>query len=119
MQLLCVSSEEENTACLGVLPSTAVRMHGRTQTPVPHMGWSRVANTREHPLLDGIESGSWFYFVHSYALPVSEVCIAQASHGTRFCAVASHNNFLATQFHPERSAAAGARLLRNFLGMGA
>jgi glutamine amidotransferase len=119
MQLLCESSEEEDTACLGVLPATAKRMHGSTRTPVPHMGWSRVTTTREHPLLDGIENGSWFYFVHSYALPVGNICIAQANHGASFCAIAGQDNFLATQFHPERSAAAGARLLRNFLGIGA
>ncbi len=80
------------------------------------MGWCPVSRVGEAPVLDGIEDGSYFYFVHSYALPVSKVTIATADHAEAFAAVVAHENFVATQFHPERSSAAGARLLANFLG---
>ena len=64
-------------------------------------------------------AGSWFYFLHSYALPVSDCTVATARHAEPFSAVISHENFIAAQFHPERSSTAGAQLLRNFLGAGA
>lgn len=119
MQLLGAASEEDGARCLGVLPQTALRLPASTGTPVPHMGWSRVRWRATHPLLDGIDDGSWFYFVHSYALPVDATCLGTAEHGREFAAVACRGNFHAAQFHPERSAAAGARLLRNFLELAA
>lgn len=118
MQLLAAASEEDDARCLGVLPASAAKLPASADTPVPHMGWSRVRWRRQHPLLDGIADGSWFYFVHSYALPVDERCLGAARHGTEFAAVSSLNNFHAAQFHPERSAAAGAKLLENFLQLG-
>jgi glutamine amidotransferase len=81
------------------------------------MGWCRIDRTADSALLDGIEDGSWFYFVHSYALPVGIKTIATAAHTERFSAVMARDNFFATQFHPERSSSAGARLLQNFLEM--
>ncbi|MDZ7771058.1 MAG: imidazole glycerol phosphate synthase subunit HisH [Woeseiaceae bacterium] len=117
MQLLAAASEEDDAACLGILPGTARRLAASPGTPVPHMGWSRISKTGDHVLLDGIDDGSWFYFVHSYALPADATSIATATHGNEFCAVASCRNFHAAQFHPERSAAAGARLLDNFVRM--
>jgi glutamine amidotransferase len=71
----------------------------------------------DHPLLHGVAADSYFYFVHSYALPVEPFTIATATHAAPITAIASERNFLATQFHPERSAAAGSRLLANFLAM--
>ncbi|MEX0706554.1 MAG: imidazole glycerol phosphate synthase subunit HisH [Woeseia sp.] len=117
MQLLAAASEEDDASCLGVLPGTARHLAASPGTPVPHMGWSRINKTGDHVLLDGIDDGSWFYFVHSYALPADASSIATATHGSEFCAVASSRNFHAVQFHPERSAAAGARLLDNFVRM--
>lgn len=117
MQLLAVASDEDDAACLGILPGTARRLGASPGTPVPHMGWSRISKNGDHALLDGIDDGSWFYFVHSYVLPADTTSIATATHGTEFCAVASKRNFHAAQFHPERSAAAGARLLDNFVRM--
>jgi glutamine amidotransferase len=67
--------------------------------------------------LDGIDTGTYFYFLHSYALPPCDFTIATAVHGTTLTAVLAERNFYATQFHPERSATAGARLLQNFLGL--
>lgn len=115
MQLLADASEEGGAECLGVLPGTAGRLAASPDTPVPHMGWSRVSMTRRHPLFRGIEDGSFFYFLHSYALPVADYALATAKHSAIFTAVLAHRNFFAAQFHPERSSAAGARLLSNFL----
>ena len=115
MQLLAEASEEDNAECLGVIPGIAKKLSASPDTPVPNMGWSRASVARQHPLLTGIDDGSYFYFVHSYALPVADYSLATASHTGNFTAVLAYNNFCATQFHPERSSAAGARLLANFL----
>jgi imidazole glycerol-phosphate synthase subunit HisH len=117
MHLLAECSEEDAAECLGVLPASARKLQGRPGLPVPNMGWCRVTQVTEHPLFAGIDSDSYFYFVHSYALPVSGFTVATSTHAAPMTAVSSHRNFLATQFHPERSAAAGARLLANFLAM--
>ena len=115
MQLLAEASEEDNAKCLGVIPGIAKKLSASPDTPVPNMGWSPASLARQHPLLDGIDDGSYFYFVHSYALPVADYSLATASHTGNFTAILTHDNFCATQFHPERSSAAGARLLSNFL----
>ncbi len=115
MQLLARHSEEQATACLDVFPLTVARLPASTEQPVPNMGWCRIDKVAEHPLLDGIDTGSFFYFVHSYALPVSKLSLANARHAEDFCAIAAQRNFFAAQFHPERSAASGAQFLKNFL----
>jgi imidazole glycerol-phosphate synthase subunit HisH len=115
MQLLCKSSEEGPTDCLGILPEPVKRMPCAPGQPIPHMGWNQLTPTREDPLLEGIESNDYVYFVHSYAAPVSSMTLATTAYGQAFSAVVRHANFWGTQFHPERSARAGARLLANFL----
>jgi len=117
MQLLADASEEEDVDCLGIIPGVARRLQVRDGFPVPNMGWCPVTRITDAPVLDGIEDGSYFYFVHSYALPPSEYTIATARHADAFSAVVRRDNFIAAQFHPERSSADGARLLRNFLEM--
>jgi len=117
MQLLAEASEEEDVECLGIIPGTAKRLSADTTCPVPNMGWCSIAKARNHELLTGIADGSYFYFLHSYALPVSEYTVAQATHKEPFSAVVSHKNFVAAQFHPERSSVAGAGLLKNFIGL--
>jgi glutamine amidotransferase len=79
------------------------------------MGWNTVEATGDDPLLQGLAPDARFYFVHSFAAPVTAATAATATHGARFAAVVRHRNFTGVQFHPERSGAAGARLLRNFL----
>lgn len=115
MQLLASASEENDTVCLGVIPGTSREFHAAPQSPVPNMGWCRIRRGPDHPLLSGIDEGSYFYFVHSYALPIADYTIATASHTEPFTAVFAHENFVATQFHPERSSSAGSRVLENFL----
>jgi glutamine amidotransferase len=124
-QMLFESSEEnEGTPGLGLLPGKVVRfqLDGKLQADgsrfkVPQMGWNRVRQVRAHPLWDGIEDGAWFYFVHSYyAQPDNpDDTIGEADYGGPYCCVVARDNLVATQFHPEKSAAAGLRLYRNFI----
>lgn len=115
MQLLARFSEEESTECLGIVPEAAKKLRTSPETPVPNMGWCRVRHSTMHPLFADIECGSYFYFVHSYALGCGEHTLATADHASPFTAVLAYRNFFAAQFHPERSAAAGAKFLGNFL----
>ena len=115
MQLFARSSEEECAQCLGIIPAVVEKLHSSPRTPVPNMGWCRVHQTEQHQLFTGIDNGSYFYFVHSFALARGEYTLATADHSAPFTAVLAYQNFFATQFHPERSAKAGSKLLSNFL----
>ncbi len=117
MQLLADASEEENVDCLGIIPGTVRRLPAETSCPVPNMGWCPVTRTGRHAVMRSIDDGSHFYFLHSYALPVSRNTIATADHASTFSAIVCRDNFLAAQFHPERSSATGSRLLANFIGL--
>jgi len=116
MQLLVEASDEGDVACLGVMPGRAGRLPASPAHPVPNMGWCPVQKIASHSVVDGLENGSWFYFVHSYALPPGESTLATARHAQDFSAIIAHDNFVAAQFHPERSSVAGSRFLKNFLG---
>jgi len=115
MQLLFGSSEEGPTDCLGILPGTVQRLQAAPGRPVPHMGWNQIIPQREDPLLQGVARNDYVYFVHSFAVPASNVTLATADYGTAVSAVVRQGNFWGTQFHPERSAETGARILQNFL----
>jgi len=115
MQLLFERSEEGDTECLGILPTSVRRLQPKDGRPVPHMGWNQLALVRDDPLLEGIEPNDYVYFVHSFAAPVSDVTLASADYGTTLSAIVRRGNFWGTQFHPERSAQVGARVLANFL----
>jgi glutamine amidotransferase len=117
MHLLAERSEEQDTQCLGIIAGSARKLAADLDNRVPNMGWSRVSLKNEHELFVDIDDGSYFYFLHSYALPVDEYALATAEHSESFTAILSSNNFYATQFHPERSAKAGAQLIRNFLAL--
>lgn len=117
MQLLYEASAEGETACLGLIPGRLERLAPAPDHPVPHMGWNRVRALTESPLLDGIGSDDYFYFVHSYAAPVNAATLATADYGRTFASVVAHGSFYGTQFHPERSARVGQRLLANFLDL--
>lgn len=114
-QMLFEGSEEFGfTGGLGLLEGH-VRALPRVER-IPHMGWSRIAVSREDPLTEGLH-GTWMYFVHSYvALPVGVAAVATFTWGDgNQCAVVRRGNVCGVQFHPEKSGAAGQRLLRNFL----
>lgn len=115
MQLFFEASEENDTRCLGIMTGIAREVEATVELSVPHMGWNQVVATKASPLLAGIPNGAYFYFVHSYALNIGDDTVATADYGKPFTAVAERGNFAATQFHPERSARYGARLLQNFL----
>jgi glutamine amidotransferase len=115
MQLLFKASEEGASICLGILPDTVRRLPPSALLPVPHMGWNQLLPLKADPLLEGIQRNDYAYFVHSYMAPVSPVTIAATEYGGPLSAVIRHGNFWGTQFHPERSAATGARVLANFL----
>ena len=118
------SEENEGTPGLGLLPGKVVRfqLDGKLQADgsrfkVPQMGWNQVRQARPHPLWEGVEDGSYFYFVHSYyAAPENrDNVIGETDYGGPFCCAVGRDNIVATQFHPEKSAAAGLRLYRNFI----
>lgn len=117
MQLLFERSEEGPTACLGILRGQVRRLTAAPGRPVPHMGWNRLGASREDPLLAGLAPGAYFYFVHGYAVPSCELTVAPVAYGAALSAVVRQDNFWGVQFHPERSAASGARLLENFLNL--
>jgi glutamine amidotransferase len=114
MQVLFDSSDEYGGALgLGILPGEVRRFTGTPR--VPHMGWNDLAIERSHPFVDGLASGSWAYFLHSYRVAESASTVASCDYGGRFAAIVAKDNVMATQFHPEKSRAAGARLLDNFV----
>ena len=115
MQLLFERSEEGDTECLGLLPGAVSRLPERAGLRVPNMGWNRLQVLARDPLLADLDDPAFAYFVHSYAAPVGAYTLASADHGGAFSAVVRRGNICGMQFHPERSAAAGARLLQNFL----
>jgi glutamine amidotransferase len=117
MQLLYESSDEGDTRCLGIIPGRATRFTEAQGRPVPHIGWNTVEIGRDSPLLAGIGGDEYAYFVHSYALPVTDATVASTQYGSSFSACVEWGNFFGAQFHPERSAAVGARMLRNFLAI--
>lgn len=115
MQLLFEASEEGDVECLGLIPGKISRMPEAPGVRVPHMGWNTLERLHDSPLTAGIAEGSSVYFVHGYAAPVTTDCIAASTHGQRFAAIVQRGRVCGAQFHPERSAATGARLLSNFL----
>jgi imidazole glycerol-phosphate synthase subunit HisH len=117
MQLLYDSSEEGPARCLGIIPGAIAKIPDEPGRPVPHMGWNTLEIERESPLLDGVGAHDYAYFVHSYAVPPGDATLASCHYGKAFSACVGWRNFYGVQFHPERSAATGARVLRNFVGI--
>ncbi|MDC8831796.1 imidazole glycerol phosphate synthase subunit HisH [Alteromonas gilva] len=119
MQLMVERSDEASTGtidCLKLLPGHVKRMQAG-ELRLPHMGWNTVSPAKESPLFAGIDAGTYFYFVHSFAVPVYANTLASCEYGQTFSAAIQHNNYFGVQFHPERSGEAGAQLLTNFVNM--
>lgn len=118
MQLLYQRSEESDTECLGLLEGAVRLLPGAPGVRIPHMGWNRLETKAQadHPLTSGL-SGALVYFVHSYAASPSQDTLATCTHGEPFSAIVARGAVMGAQFHPERSGAPGARLLRNFLAI--
>jgi glutamine amidotransferase len=117
MQLMVERSEEsltDTTPCLGLMPGQVKRMQVG-DLRLPHMGWNTVKAMADAPLFKGIDQLSYFYFVHSFSIAVSEFTMASCEYGTAFSAALHKDNFFGVQFHPERSGDAGAQVLNNFI----
>lgn len=120
MQLLGKLSEEKGqkaddiVQCLGLIDGE-VRLMQTGDLPLPHMGWNTVSANAGNPLFKDIEEGEYFYFVHSFAMPVGDYTIAQCEYGQPFSAAIQSGNYYGVQFHPERSSKAGSKLIQNFL----
>ncbi len=120
MQLLGKLSYEKGSVgneiveCLSLCDGE-VRLMDTGDLPLPHMGWNTVTAQKGNPLFDGIEENEYFYFVHSYAMPVGDDTIARCDYGNPFTAAVQNGNYYGVQFHPERSSKAGSRLIKNFL----
>jgi imidazole glycerol-phosphate synthase subunit HisH len=124
MQMLFERSEEGPTDGLGLIDGEVLRfrLEGRLQPDgsrykVPQMGWNRVRQTQPHPLWAGVPDDAFFYFLHSYYAHPSEArhSVGESDYGARFTCAVARDNIFATQFHPEKSAAHGLALYRNFL----
>ncbi|HEY1398454.1 imidazole glycerol phosphate synthase subunit HisH [Roseateles sp.] len=124
MQMLLDHSEEQDTPGLGLIPGRVkrFRLEGQVQPDgsrykVPQMGWNRVHQTRAHPVWGEVPDESWFYFVHSFYAETSDPrdSAGDSEYGPRFTCAVARDNIFATQFHPEKSAASGLALYRNFL----
>lgn len=115
MQLLADSSEEGETACLGILNGEVKRFPDAVGK-VPQMGWNQVQHNG-HALFDGLPSSVWMYHVHGYYLPEDAHTIARTEYGIAYSSALASGNFYAVQFHPERSGPQGSRLLQNFLNL--
>ena len=114
MQLLFESSEEDDARLLGIIPGRLTRLKEAEGLRVPHMGWNALTRHKTDALTDSLD-GQWFYFVHSFAAPVSDWTLSSSTHGQDLSAIVRKGNFYGAQFHPERSAKAGAQLLSGFL----
>src|SRR5689334_15505350 len=114
MQLMCKYSEENNTECLGVFDETVKLIPTSNGLKVPHIGWNKLENQKDW--LSSIQA-DYAYFVHSYYVPVNEYATASCSYGVEICAAMRKDNFYTLQFHPEKSAAVGEVILKQFLAL--
>lgn len=116
-QLMCRHSEEGDTDTLGIFDVPVLRFVPQChEDKVPHMGWNTLSDLRS-PLFKGIEEGAYTYFVHSFYVPLCDETIATTNYILPFSAALRHENFFATQFHPEKSGDVGERILQNFLSL--
>lgn len=107
--------DNENTVeCLGLIP-TDIKPLNAEGLRLPHMGWNTLTSVSDHPVFSGINIGDYFYFVHSFAAPISEYTVASCQYGSEFSAAIAKDNFIGCQFHPERSSDLGSKIIKNFL----
>ncbi len=114
LQLMCKYSEENKTECLGIFDTEVKKFKVESGVKVPQIGWNKVENTSD-PLFKGIFEEPYCYFVHSYYAELCAETAAETEYGVRFSSALGKNNFYGVQFHPEKSAAAGEHILKNFI----
>ena len=117
LQLLFNKTDEGDSDCLGVISGNVRQLS--SELKVPHMGWNSIDIKKTHPILQGIPSGEFFYFVHSYFVVPQESgdITATTDYGEVFCSIYAKDNLIATQFHPEKSGDIGLRIYKNFIDM--
>jgi glutamine amidotransferase len=117
MQLLCAHSEENDIACLGIVP-VQVKKFRSEEAPVkiPQMGWNTIYNLKS-PLFKGVPENSFIYNVHSYYAEDSNYTVANCDYGVTYAAAVQRGNFYGVQFHAEKSAATGDQIIKNFLDL--
>lgn len=114
MQLLFESSTEGDTVGLGIIPGSLNKFDS-SKAKVPHMGWNKLKDHEDHPIMKNLISKNYLYFVHSYYAPVGEYTLATCNYITDFSAIVAKDNFTGVQFHPEKSGSVGSMVLQNFL----
>ena len=114
MQIFMEYSEEDDTSCLGIFNDGCKLFKIEEDYPVPHMGWNTIELESPSNLTTGINNETHFYFVHSYYVPLCSETIASTTYSEKFSAIIQKDNFVGTQFHPEKSGEQGSIILRNF-----
>lgn len=114
MQVMCEESEEGPCKCLGIFHNKVKRLSQSISARVPHIGWNTLQNNNSF-LFKGIKDEDYVYFVHSYAPEINQFTISTTTHGDRFSAALSRDNFIGTQFHPEKSGVVGETIIENFI----
>ena len=114
MQVMCEESEEGPCKCLGIFPNKVKKLSQSISARVPHIGWNTLQNNNSF-LFKGIKDEDYVYFVHSYAPEINQFTISTTMHGDRFSAALSRDNFIGTQFHPEKSGVVGETIIENFI----
>ena len=109
------STEAPEVAGLGVIAGECRRIVAERPLKVPHVGWNTLTHTRESALISDVKDDAYVYFTHAFAAPVTPECVATTTHSETFAAVVEHERVFGVQFHPEKSADAGIRMLSNFL----
>ena len=117
MQIFMDASDEDDAKCLGIISNTCRPFENNRDYPVPHMGWNKVRFNRDSVLTKNLKDDDYYYFVHSYYVPICSETIGVASYPIEFSAVVQKDNFFGTQFHPEKSGLSGSKILQNFISL--
>ena len=117
MQIFMEASDEDDAKCLGIISNTCRPFKNNKDYPVPHMGWNKVRFNRDSVLTKNLKDDDYYYFVHSYYVPVCSETIGVSSYPIEFSAVVQKDNFFGTQFHPEKSGLSGSKILQNFISL--
>jgi len=117
MQIFMDASDEDDAKCLGIISNTCRPFKNNKDYPVPHMGWNKVRFNRDSVLTKNLKDDDYYYFVHSYYVPICSETIGVSSYPIEFSAVVQKDNFFGTQFHPEKSGLSGSKILQNFVSL--